>query len=145
MFGSRCLGFMVITLSRTCAPSALRLSGICLLSLGDVARFTHFVSHISVMPHPRIYLELAEYIVGQGPTLRRVMTRQSLHYARVQPLVGQHLCLTVPDDAKRPSPQPSSGAPLQLKFLFEKGSFILCGFLRLFVCGGFFLTEKNFE
>ena len=78
------------------APSALRLSGICLASLGDVARFTHFVSHISVMPHPRIYLELAEYIVGQGPPLRRVMTRQSLHYARVQLLVGQHLCLTVP-------------------------------------------------
>ena len=123
---------MVITLSRTCAPSALRLSGICLLSLGDVARFTHFVSHISVMPHPRIYLELAEYIVGQGPTLRRVMTRQSLHYARVQPLVGQHLCLTVPDDAKRPSPQPSSGAPLQLKFLFERVRLFFaafCGFL----------------
>jgi hypothetical protein len=61
------------------------------------------------MPHPRIYLELAEYIVGQGPTLRRVMTRQSLHYARVQLLVAQHLCLTVPqDDAKRPYPQPSA-------------------------------------
>ena len=59
------------------------------------------------MPHSRIYLELAEYIVGQGPPLRRVMTRQSLHYARVQLLVRQHLCLTVPqDDAKRPSARP---------------------------------------
>ncbi len=38
-------------------------------------------------------LELAEYFIGQGPTLRRVLTRQSLHYARVQLLVGQHLCL----------------------------------------------------
>ena len=45
------------------------------------------------MPHSRIYLELAEYIVGQGPPLRRVMTRQSLHYARVQLLVRQHLLL----------------------------------------------------
>ena len=35
----QCLGFMVITVSCTCAPSALRLSGICLPSLGDVARF----------------------------------------------------------------------------------------------------------